>query len=87
MNVLDVGKVIVHSTAGALIGETTGESNTSVGPLISAGLNYLFSDRVKLYSEYKYKGFNPEYGELDGAVTYEFDAEESSLLFGASYSF
>ncbi len=87
VNVLDVNKISVYSTAGAFIAETSGESNTSIGPLISAGLNYIINDRVKLYSEYKYKHSNFEYDELDGIVKYEFDGEESSLLFGASYSF
>ena len=87
VNVLDVNKISVYSTAGAFIAETSGESNTSIGPLISAGLNYIINDRVKLYSEYKYKHSNFEYDELDGIVKYEFDGEESSLLFGASYRF
>ena len=87
INVLDVNKVSVFTTAGALIAETTGESNTSVGLLVSAGLNYILNDRIKLYSEYKYKSSNFEYDSLDGTVKYEFDAEESSLLFGATYHF
>jgi len=87
VNVLDVNKIAIHSTAGALIAETSGESNTSVGLLISAGLNYILTDRIKLYSEYKYKDSNFEYDALDGAVKYEFDGQESSLLFGATYSF
>ena len=87
MYALDVGKVTIYDTAGALIAETSSEDNTSVGLLISAGLNYILNDRVKLYSEYKYKGFNPEYDTLDGAVKYEFDVETSSFHFGASYSF
>ena len=87
INVLDINKVSIYDTAGASIADTSGDSNTSVGLLVSAGLNYILNDRIKLYSEYKYKDLNFDYDALDSNVTYGFDTAESSVAFGLTYSF
>ena len=59
-----------------------------IGFLISAGLNYIISDHVKLYSEYNYQSVDYEFGALDAdGITWELNGEVSSVVFGASYSF
>ena len=73
-------------TAGVEQTSTNLESDTSVGILISAGLNYKISDRLKAYGEYKYTDSSFELNGSDG-VTYEFDSGDSSLMFGIAYSF
>lgn len=61
-------------------------SDTAIGLLLSVGVNYIVNDHVKLYSEYKYKkaSFELHQGEED---TITFDASDSSVLVGVSYSF
>jgi len=87
VNLLDVDKATIFNTGGGFIAETTGDSSAAVGFLLSAGLNYKLTDHVKAYGEYKYKEMNFEFDALDEGVKYEFDASESSLIFGLSYSF
>ncbi|KMP11720.1 hypothetical protein UR09_02595 [Candidatus Nitromaritima sp. SCGC AAA799-A02] len=87
ISTLDIEKVTVTTTAGSFIGETSGESNTSLGFLLSAGFNYNFTDHFAGYTEFKYKETNFEYDELDGAVKYNFDDSESSVVFGLAYRF
>ena len=86
---LDINKVTIYQTNGTFIAETTGgDKATDVGFLLSAGLNYIISDHVKLYSEYKYQSVDYEFGALDAAgVTWKLTGEVSSVLFGASYGF
>ena len=55
------------------------------GFLLSAGLNYKSTDRMKFYGEYKYT--ESSYDMITETVNYEFDVEDFSLMFGASYSF
>ena len=86
INSVDLGQATTFNTAGVEQTSTNLESDTSVGILISAGLNYKISDKLKAYGEYKYTDSSYELNGSDGA-TYEFDAGDSSLMFGVAYSF
>ncbi len=87
LSILDVEKFSVLNTDESSVGETSGESNSSVGLLISAGLNYTLTKHTKVYGEFKYKDTSFEFDKLDGANKYEFDASETSFVFGLSYHF
>jgi opacity protein-like surface antigen len=87
LSILDVEKFAVLNTDESSVGETSGESNSSVGLLISAGLNYTLTKHTKVYGEFKYKDTSFEFDKLDGANKYEFDASETSFVFGLSYHF
>ena len=86
---LDVNSASAHSTAGVLIGTTTGDgdSATDVGFALTGGLNYLIANNIKIYSEYKFESVDYDYNSLDGSIEITASVENSSLLFGASYSF
>ena len=86
MSTLDVDSVTAHSTAGALIGTGTGDSTTDVGFALTGGLNYLIANNIKIYSEYQFGSVDYEFGSIDGLKT-ELTGQNSSLMFGASYSF
>ena len=86
VDLVDLGEATTFNTAGVLQSSTNLESDTSVGILISAGLNYELTDKIKAYGEYKYTDSSYELNGSDGA-TYEFDAGDSSLMFGVAYSF
>lgn len=87
LSFLDIEKFTVLNTDESLVGETSSENSSSVGLLITAGLNYTLTKHMKVYGEFKYKDANFEFDELDEGVEYEFDAIESSLVFGLSYHF
>ena len=88
VSTLDVDSVSAHSTAGVLLGTSgSGESATDVGFALTAGLNYLITNNVKIYSEYKFESVGYEYNSLDGSLEITANLENSSLMFGASYSF
>ena len=86
VSTLDVDSLTAYDTAGALIGTGSGDSATDVGFALSAGLNYIVSDNIKVYSEYGFETVDYEFDSLDGLVT-EVNPQASSLMFGASYSF
>ena len=86
VSTLDVDSVTAHSTAGALIGTGTGDSTTDVGYTLTGGLNYLIANNIKIYSEYQFGSVDYEFGSVDGLKT-ELTGQNSSLMFGASYSF
>ena len=87
VSTLDVDSVTAHDTAGALIGTSgSGDSATDVGFALTAGLNYLITNNVKIYSEYGFGSVDYEFSSLDGLKT-ELNGQNSSLMFGASYSF
>jgi len=50
-------------------------------------LNYIVSDNIKLYSEYKFQTVDHTLSSLDNSVDYKLTNESSSVVFGASYSF
>ena len=86
VSTLDIDSVTAHSTAGALIGTGTGDSATDVGFALTGGLNYLIANNIKIYSEYQFGSVDYEFGSIDGLKT-ELTGQNSSLMFGASYSF
>jgi len=87
VSTLDVNSVTAYTTAGALIGTGTGDSTTDVGFALTGGLNYLIANNIKIYSEYKFESVDYEYNSLDGNLEITANLENSSLMFGASYSF
>ena len=86
VSTLDVNSVTAYSTAGALIGTGTGDSTTDVGFALTGGLNYLINNNIKTYIEYQFESVDYEFGSIDGLKT-ELTGQNSSLMFGASYSF
>jgi opacity protein-like surface antigen len=87
VSTLDINSITIHDTAGAFIGTATGDSTTDVGFALTGGLNYLIANNIKIYSEYKYENVDYEYNSLDGSLKITGNLENSSLVFGASYSF
>ena len=86
VNIIDLGEASTFTAAGAANGSTNLESDTNVGILVSAGLNYKIYDNLKAYGEYKYTDGSFESKGSDG-VTYEYDAGDSNLMFGVAYNF
>ena len=86
VNIIDLGDASTFTTAGAAFSSTNLESDTSVGILVSAGLNYKIYDHLKAYGELKYTDSSFESKGSDG-VKYEFDAGDSNLMFGFAYNF
>ena len=86
VNIIDLGDASTFTTAGVANSSTNIESDTSVGILVSAGLNYKISDNLKAYGEYKYTESSFEADGSDG-VKYEYDAGDSNLMFGVAYNF
>ena len=86
VNTIDLGDASTFTTAGAAFGSTNLESDTNVGILVSAGLNYKIYDHLKAYGEFKYTDSSFESKGSDG-VTYEYDTGDSNLMFGVSYNF
>lgn len=88
ISTLDVNSATIFNTAGTQLGTTgSGDSDTSVGFLLSTGLNYIVSDNIKLYSEYKFQTVDHTLSSLDDSVDYKLTNESSSIVFGATYSF
>jgi len=83
---LDVDSLTAYDTAGALIGTGSGDSATDIGFALTGGLNYLIANNIKIYSEYQFGSVDYEFGSIDGLKT-ELTGQNSSLMFGASYSF
>ena len=87
VSTLDVNSGTLFNTAGAQLGTTANsDSSTGVGFLLSAGLNYIVSDNIKVYSEYGF-GTVEHTLTMDTGVNSELTLESSSVVFGASYSF
>jgi len=86
VNIIDLGEASTFTTAGAAVGSTNLESDTNVGILVSAGLNYKICDNLKAYGEYKYTDGNFEAQGSDGN-TYNYDVGDSNLMFGVAYNF
>ena len=84
---LEIKSATLFNTAGTQLSTTANsDSSTDVGFILSAGLNYIVSDNIKVYSEYGFETVDYEFDSLDGLVT-EVNPQASSLMFGASYSF
>jgi len=49
-------------------------------------LNYIVSNNIKVYGEYKFQTVDHT-SSLDDGVNYELTNESPSIVFGASYSF
>ena len=87
VSTLDVDSVSLYNTAGVLLGTSaSGDSTTDVGFALTGGLNYLIANNVKVYSEYSYGTVDYEFDKFDGLKT-DLNSQNSSLVFGASYSF
>ena len=87
VSTIDVNSATLFNTAGAQVGTTANsDSSTGVGFLLSAGLNYIVSDNIKVYSEYGF-GTVEHTLTMDTGVNSELTSESSSVVFGASYSF
>ena len=86
VSTLDVNSVSAFTTAGALIGTGTGDSTTDVGFALTGRLNCLINNNIKTYIEYKFETVDYEFDSIDGLKT-ELTGQNSSLMFGASYSF
>ena len=88
VSTLDVDSVSAHNaTTGALIGTSgSGDSATDVGFAVTGGLNVLITNNIKIYSEYKFETVDYEFNSIDSLKT-EVNLQNSSLMFGASYSF
>jgi len=86
VSTLDVNSVSAFTTAGALIGTGTGDSTTDVGFALTGGLNCLINNNIKTYIEYKFETVDYEFDSIDNLKT-EVNVQNSSLMFGASYSF
>ena len=84
-NSINLSEAASYTGAGALAGKSNLGSGTEVGILLSLGLNHKINDRVKFFGEYKYT--ESSYDMTTETVNYEFDVEDFSLMFGASYSF
>ena len=86
VNTIDLGDASTFTTAGVANSSTNLESDTSVGILVSAGLNYKISDNINAYGEYKYTDGSFESKGSDD-VTYNYDVGDSNLMFGVAYDF
>ena len=87
VSTIDANSATLFNTAGTQLGVTANSaSSTDVGFLLSAGLNYIVSDNIKVYSEYGFETVDYEFDSLDGLVT-KVNPQASSLMFGSSYSF
>jgi opacity protein-like surface antigen len=87
VSTIDVNSATLFNTAGAQLSTTANsDSSTGVGFLLSAGLNYIVSDNIKVFSEYGF-GTVEHTLTMDTGVNSEMTSESSSVVFGVSYSF
>ena len=71
ISTLDVNSATVFNTAGTQLGTTaSSDSATDIGFLLSAGLNYIVSDNIKVYSEYKFQTVGYTFNSLDVLVVF-----------------
>ena len=87
VSTIDVNSATLFNTAGTQL-NTTGnsDSSTDVRFLLSAGLNYIVSDNIKVYSSYQFVTVEHTL-TLDTGVDSKITSESSSVVFGASYHF
>ena len=87
VSTIDVNSATLFNTAGTQLGTTANsDSSTDVGFLLSAGLNYIVSDNIKVYSEYSFQTVEHTL-TMDTNVNSEMTSDGSAVVFGASYSF
>ena len=87
VSTIDVNSATLFNTAGTQLSTTANsDSSTGVGFLLSAGLNYIVSDNIKVYSEYSFQTVEHTL-TMDTNVNSTLTSESSSVVFGASYSF
>ena len=87
VSTIDVNSATLFNTAGTQLSTSANsDSSTDVGFLLSAGLNYIVSDNIKVYSQYNF-GTVEHTLTLDTGVDTKMTSESSSVVFGASYSF
>ena len=87
VSTIDINSATLFNTAGTQLGVTANsDSSTDVGFLLSAGLNYIVSDNIKVFSEYGF-GTVEHTLTMDTGVNSTMTSESSSVVFGASYSF
>ena len=87
VSTIDVNSATLFNTAGTQLGVTAnGDSSTDVGFLLSAGLNYIVSDNIKVFSEYSFQTVEHTL-TMDTNVNSEMTSDGSAVVFGASYSF
>ena len=87
VSTIDVNSATLFNTAGTQLNTTANsDSSTDVGFLLSAGLNYIVSDNIKVYSQYSFVTIEHTL-TLDTGVDSKMTSESSSVVFGASYSF
>ena len=87
VSTIDVNSATLFTTAGVQVGTTANsDSSTSAGFLVSAGLNYIVSDNIKVYSEYTFQTIEHTLS-MDTNVNSELTSDGSAVVFGASYSF
>ena len=87
VSTIDVNSATLFNAAGAQVGTTANsDSSTDVGFLLSAGLNYIVSDNIKVYSEYSFQTVEHTL-TMDTNVNSEMTSDGSAVVFGASYSF
>jgi opacity protein-like surface antigen len=87
VSTIDVNSATLFNTAGTQLSTSANsDSSTDVGFLLSAGLNYIVSDNIKVYSQYNF-GTVEHTLTIDTGVDTKMTSESSSVVFGASYSF
>ena len=87
VSTIDVNSATLFNTAGTQLSTTANsDSSTGVGFLLSAGLNYIVSDNIKVYSEYSFQTVEHTL-TMDTNVNSELTSDGSAVVFGASYSF
>ena len=87
VSTIDVNSATLFNTAGTQLSTTANsDSSTGVGFLLSAGLNYIVSDNIKVYSEYSFQSVEHTL-TMDTGVNSEMTSDGSAVVFGASYSF
>ena len=87
VSTIDVNSATLFNTAGTQLSTTANsDSSTGVGFLLSAGLNYIVSDNIKVYSEYTFQTVEHTL-TMDTGVNSELTSDGSAVVFGASYSF
>ena len=85
INQVSLGTARVYTAAGVETDSANLGSDTNVGFLLSAGLNYDITDHIKAYSEYKFT--QGEFEATTADVKYALDYDASSLMFGLAYGF
>jgi opacity protein-like surface antigen len=89
INNLNLGTAIAFDINGVAVagGRDSADlgSDTRAGFLFSAGLNYKIYDHLKAYGEYKFTQIH--FSAETAGTKYDFDLDDSSLMFGAIYNY